>query len=165
MILMNSIGDKMPNWEIYNNAVVDSYIVMEDGYDELLDAQSNKPYYIPSRKRIMKMANPGYIEETNAYIALKQYMIKQLGVDEVTAENASSDIEMECKLFNADIPDILYVFDKYNIELQDKDIKRIITLVEAVDLNTRKAVHRGFTDLEIEEKVSELQSDIFPFLF
>lgn len=165
MNLMSAIGGKTAVWEIYNNAVVDSYILMEGDYDELLDLQSNKPFYIPSRKKIMKMSKPDYIDETNAYIALRHYLVRQLGVDETVAENVCGDVEMECKIFDCDIPDILCIFDQYNIELKDKNIKRVVELVEAVDLNTRKAVHRGFTDLEIEEKLVELEDDIFPFLF
>ena len=139
---------------------------MEEGfYDDLLKTQGNKPFYIPSRKKIMKMANTGYIEETNEYLALRHYLIKRMGMDEVKGENLCFEIEMECKMSNENAPDILSLFDKYNVELNDNNAKKVIGLVQAVNLNTRKAVNRGYTDLQIEEINNRymVQNDFFPF--
>ena len=141
----------MDLWEIYNNSIVNTYVLEEGFYDDLLKTQGNKPFYIPSRKKIMKMANPGYIEETNEYLALRHYLIKRMGMDEVKGENLCFEIEMECKMSNENAPDILSLFDKYNVELNDNNAKKVIGLVQAVNLNTRKAVNRGYTDLQIEE--------------
>ena len=43
--------------------------------------------------------------------------------------------------------------------------KNVIGLVQAVNLNTRKAVNRGYTDLQIEEMNNRymVQNDFFPF--
>lgn len=43
--------------------------------------------------------------------------------------------------------------------------KKVIGLVQAVNLNTRKAVNRGYTDLQIEEMNNRymVQNDFFPF--
>ena len=87
MELINTINGKMDLWEIYNNSIVNTYVLEEGFYDDLLKTQGNKPFYIPSRKKIMKMANPGYIEETNEYLALRHYLIKRMGMDEVKGEN------------------------------------------------------------------------------
>ena len=114
----------------------------------------------------MKMANPGYIEETNEYLALRHYLIKRMGMDEVKGENLCFEIEMECKMSNENAPDILSLFDKYNVELNDNNAKKVIGLVQAVNLNTRKAVNRGYTDLQIEEINNRymVQND-FPVLY
>ena len=75
------------------------------------------------------------------------------------------EIEMECKMSNENAPDILSLFDKYNVELNDNNAKKVIGLVQAVNLNTRKAVNRGYTDLQIEEMNNRymVQNDFFPF--
>ena len=111
------------------------------------------------------MANQGYIEETNEYLALRHYLIKRMGMDEVKGENLCFEIEMECKMSNENAPDILSLFDKYNVELNDNNAKKVIGLVQAVNLNTRKAVNRGYTDLQIEEMNNRymVQNDFFPF--
>ena len=165
MELINTINGKMDLWEIYNNSIVNTYVLEEGFYDDLLKTQGNKPFYIPSRKKIMKMANPGYIEETNEYLALRHYLIKRMGMDEVKGENLCFEIEMECKMSNENAPDILSLFDKYNVELNDNNAKKVIGLVQAVNLNTRKAVNRGYTDLQIEEMNNRymVQNDFFPF--
>ena len=165
MELINTVNGKMDLWEIYNNSIVNTYVLEEGFYDDLLKTQGNKPLYIPSRKKIMKMANPGYIEETNEYLALRHYLIKRMGMDEVKGENLCFEIEMECKMSNENAPDILSLFDKYNVELNDNNAKKVIGLVQAVNLNTRKAVNRGYTDLQIEEINNRymVQNDFFPF--
>ena len=165
MELINTVNGKMDLWEIYNNSIVNTYVLEEGFYDDLLKTQGNKPFYIPSRKKIMKMANPGYIEETNEYLALRHYLIKRMGMDEVKGENLCFEIEMECKMSNENAPDILSLFDKYNVELNDNNAKKVIGLVQAVNLNTRKAVNRGYTDLQIEEINNRymVQNDFFPF--
>ena len=165
MELINTVNGKMDLWEIYNNSIVNTYVLEEGFYDDLLKTQGNKPFYIPSRKKIMKMANPGYIEETNEYLALRHYLIKRMGMDEVKGENLCFEIEMECKMSNENAPDILSLFDKYNVELNDNNAKKVIGLVQAVNLNTRKAVNRGYTDLQIEEMNNRymVQNDFFPF--
>ena len=165
MELINTVNGKMDLWEIYNNSIVNTYVLEEGFYDDLLKTQGDKPFYIPSRKKIMKMANPGYIEETNEYLALRHYLIKRMGMDEVKGENLCFEIEMECKMSNENAPDILSLFDKYNVELNDNNAKKVIGLVQAVNLNTRKAVNRGYTDLQIEEMNNRymVQNDFFPF--
>lgn len=165
MELINNISDKMAEWEIYNNSIVNSYILEDDLYDELLKMQGDKPFYIPSRKKIMKMANPGYFEETNANLALEHYVIKKMGVDEVAGENICFEIEMQCKLSDGKTPNVLDTFNDYGIKLNDDNIKRIFNLVQAVNLNTRKAANRGYTDLEIEElnRKYMIENDFFPF--
>ena len=124
MELINTVNGKMDLWEIYNNSIVNTYVLEEGFYDDLLKTQGNKPFYIPSRKKIMKMANPGYIEETNEYLALRHYLIKRMGMDEVKGENLCFEIEMECKMSNENAPDILSLFDKYNVELNDNNAKK-----------------------------------------
>lgn len=124
MELINTVNGKMDLWEIYNNSIVNTYVLEEGFYDGLLKTQGNKPFYIPSRKKIMKMANPGYIEETNEYLALRHYLIKRMGMDEVKGENLCFEIEMECKMSNENAPDILSLFDKYNVELNDNNAKK-----------------------------------------
>ena len=66
---------------------------------------------------------------------------------------------------NENAPDILSLFDKYDVELNDNNAKKVIGLVQAVNLNTRKAVNRGYTDLQIEEMNNRymVQNDFFPF--
>lgn len=100
MELINTVNGKMDLWEIYNNSIVNTYVLEEGFYDDLLKTQGNKPFYIPSRKKIMKMANPGYIEETNEYLALRHYLIKRMGMDEVKGENLCFEIEMELSLIH-----------------------------------------------------------------
>lgn len=165
MNFINTINGKMSSWEIYENSIVNMYILESDMYDNLLEMQGDKPFYIPSRKKIMRMAEPGYVEETNEYLALKHYVIKKLGADEVKGENVCFDIEMQCKMSNENAPDVLAIFDKYDIEVNDDNVKRVFTLVQAVNLNTRKATNRGFTDLQIEEMKNQYmaENDFFPF--
>ena len=63
MELINTVNGKMDLWEIYNNSIVNTYVLEEGFYDGLLKTQGNKPFYIPSRKKIMKMATkPNNIE-------------------------------------------------------------------------------------------------------
>ena len=86
MELINTINGKMDLWEIYNNSIVNTYVWKKVFMMICQKTQGNKPFYIPSRKKIMKMANPGYIEETNEYLALRHYLIKRMGMDEVKGE-------------------------------------------------------------------------------
>ena len=97
MELINTVNGKMDLWEIYNNSIVNTYVLEEGFYDDLLKTQGNKPFYIPSRKKIMKMANPGYIEETNEYLALRHYLIKRMGMDEVKGETYALKLKWNVK--------------------------------------------------------------------
>ena len=51
MELINTVNGKMDLWEIYNNSIVNTYVLEEGFYDDLLKTQGNKPFYIPSRKK------------------------------------------------------------------------------------------------------------------
>ena len=88
-----------------------------------------------------------------------------MGIDEVMVEILCFEIEMDCKMCFENAPDILSLFDKYNVEFNDNNAKKVIGLVQAVNLNTRKAVNRGYTDLQIEEMNNRymVQNDFFPF--
>ena len=52
MELINTVNGKMDLWEIYNNSIVNTLCFGRRFYDDLLKTQGNKPFYIPSRKRL-----------------------------------------------------------------------------------------------------------------
>lgn len=142
---------KQGELEIHDGVLVDIFIEENGMYDILLEKQDSKPFYIPSRKKIMKMAEPGYINETNEFIALKDYLKRRTNANDIIAENAATEIMFDCSLLYNQMPDVHNTLKSYGIKTDKKQDLRISQLVEALALNTRKVFNRGYTDTEINE--------------
>lgn len=153
-------GEFNMNWDIYNDSIVADDIIEYDEYDEFVRSQGNIPYYIPSRKKIMKYADGAYFEKTNEYMALKNYLLKKLNLEEFTAENIAEDIEAECEL-DYDLEDMDDVFARYGVYPDNRHIEKLVYLIEELDYNVRKRLNRGFTLRELEEQEEEAQDAFF----
>lgn len=144
--------------EICNEALIDPFVTENNIYDALLKIQEAKPFYIPSRKKIMKMAEPDYVNETNEYIALREYLLKRTNATEVTAENAALHFAFKCSVLYDSLPDIQDILNIYGIKADKKQNLRISQLVEALSVNTRRMFNRGYTDMELNEVMARRAS-------
>ena len=116
---------------------------------ELLMQKEGKPYYIPSKDKLLKHADPNYVERTKEYERLKNYIISNFIKDPVAADALCEDIQLICSL-EFSIRDIFYEFERRDIAFEsEKQINDLLKLIMNLANNTRIWENNGHTPDEL----------------
>ncbi len=148
---VKSLEENAISWGIMRGSIVLDYIILDNKYDEFVAEQADLPYYIPSKKKIMRYGNGVYYDRTNELIALENYLVKTVGTTEAEAENIANELEFVCSMDLDLSEEMSEVFGSYNVEPTDEQIRKITDLICKVNDNTRKAVYKGHTVTEVLE--------------
>ena len=115
--------------------------------------QSGKPLYIPSMEKLLKHINETYYEETPQTKALAQFFTKKLHKSSVAADMLVTECHMI--VINSEKPFIRIFdeFDRMGLELKESWLDEISGLLQALCNNTRLPCNRGFTPIELSNRL------------
>lgn len=130
-------------------SAISDYLIYGSQYKELLDAQAEKDFYIPSAQEIQDYAQNLYLSKEPAYENFMEFLQNEIGM---TYEEAYAEI--------LDIPDkiqdgvdisvvVQYYTDTYRELLDDAKLEKIVKLLQELNNNTRMRIHRGHTPNEM----------------
>lgn len=130
-------------------SAISDYLIYGSQYKELLDAQAEKDFYIPSAQEIQDYAQNLYLSKEPAYKNFMEFLQNEIGM---TYEEAYAEI--------LDIPDkiqdgvdisvvVQYYTDTYRELLDDAKLEKIVKLLQELNNNTRMRIHMGHTPNEM----------------
>jgi len=125
---------------------------MDDGFEGLIIAKSDKPYYVPNRQKLMKYEDPYYIEKTKENAALNDYLNRRLIKDDPSLSSRLCDeifISVQC---SASMQEIFDLFNTQDIVFENlEQAQEVSQLIMELINNTRIWENNGYTPLEIGE--------------
>ena len=135
----------------------------EDEFNALQDNQGDKPYFIPEKEDLLKYANDDYFERNEAYVNLKEYIVKNVLPNEEEAEDLCNDLQLAC-CFGEGPADALNQFLMREIEFENEEQVYLIgNLLAELNNTTRMWDNRGFTPNELQEQgLSEEAPAVMP---
>ncbi|MDR2615906.1 MAG: SEC-C domain-containing protein [Oscillospiraceae bacterium] len=137
-----------------------SYIVSDDFEAESLEdvksfTQSTelKPRYFPASADFLEYAKWGHRESTSQIAALRRYMVRELDLDDETADDIIDELYAAYRS-GADGPDIADIFYTIGIDLNSGQLQKLQNLTIEMNNNTRKWTNNGYTPAEMLRKLS-----------
>uniref|UniRef100_UPI004056654E SEC-C metal-binding domain-containing protein n=1 Tax=Acetatifactor sp. TaxID=1872090 RepID=UPI004056654E len=123
-------------------------------YEDLLDMQASKDFYIPTAEEVLDYNRNLYLSKEPAYQKLREFFQKEIGLSYRDADDEAAEVWEKIQ-YNVDFQDMFqYLIDLYGEELTDRRLDRLINLLQNANNHTRLQIHRGHTPNEI------MQSDI-----
>ncbi|MFB1052250.1 YecA family protein [Paraliobacillus sp. JSM ZJ581] len=153
-LLINQSQELSDNFiEIHQNYFVHEAIIEFHEFDLMLRKKSDKPYYVPKKRELLKYADQSYFEKTKEYKALLQYVQEHFFTEkDEKAEWLCEDIQGLCHV-GADMQQILAEFDHHNIHFEDMEqMNEVAQLIIELSNNIRIWENNGHTPREIFEK-------------
>ncbi len=159
--LKNRVGKLTKYYAVYNtddhNYLICNDLMDFDDVKNMFSCQSGKPYYIPeSLDEFLAYAEPSYCEENDAFKIMETHMIKVFKFDKIKA-NIFTKIMVHriqnCVRLQESVDDIERHYQFKN----EDDIMMFARAYQILNNNTRMAVHKGHTPLEIR---AESENDI-----
>lgn len=140
------------HFEYMEECFVHEAIFVDDSFSRLKAEQANKPYYIPSKKNLLKYADDSYVERTKEYKELYTYIQENMVRDPEKADELTDDIQLTCALdFSLDA--VMDEFNRRGVSFNDEsNIREIMSLIMNLYNNTRIWENRGHTPFEIFNK-------------
>lgn len=134
------------------NAISD-YLIYGSQYKELLDAQAEKDFYIPSAQEILDFSKDLHLFKDAAYQRFKEFLQYEFGVPDDVADIEILDMWDKIQS-NMDSSDIVRYYtdlyaDMYEDLLDDIKLEEITKLLQELNNNTRMQIHRGHTPNEM----------------
>lgn len=136
----------------HKNYFVHETIYIFDKFKETLREKANKPFYIPSKEKLLKYSDMNYFEKSEYYFTLQDLLKKELQNEpEEDLDGLLMDIHYECTN-NLDIPAVIEQIQRRGMILDDeKKLFDLTKLLINFANNTRSWSNNGFTPSEINE--------------
>jgi len=148
---------------------VSESILEFDEFETMLAKKSDKPFYVPPQKELLKYIDECYFEETRQYKALYDYIKKNFyDGDDHKTEMLAEDIHGSCQLGDG-FDSILEEFTRRNLSFKDADqVNEVMQLIMDLSNNIRIWENNGHTPQEIFEqfekpKLGPLPAEPFTF--
>lgn len=147
----HNLGLRVVFFELQGEYLVHEAIEGEEEFNNLLDEQSDKPYYVPAKEDLLKYAEDDYFERNEAYENLKAYIVANVLEDEAEAEELCSDLQLAC-CFGEGPADALNQFLARDIEFaNEQQVYEIGELISELNNTTRMWDNRGYTPDEMHK--------------
>ncbi len=148
------LSSRQQSWYRYRVDLLSDYFGPgnDDERVDLLKAVENKPYFVPDKEKFLAFADTDYIEMTPQLIQLQTYIAEHLCKDATMTEYLVDDIQLACSM-EAPIDEIMYEFERRNIQINKRQLQEIIPLIINVKNHTRLWPNRGHTPVELREKL------------
>lgn len=141
--------------EPYRGCFVHETIMEFHEFDYYAREKSNKPYYIPEAKELLRYRDRCYFERTPYYDELVRYIAQTFyRGDEGKAAMLAEDIQGYCEMNEGDrgFSDLL---SRRGLHFQQQGCKDCLrALVRKLCANTRTWNNNGFTQQELEQIIS-----------
>ncbi len=148
---------------------VSESILEFDEFETMLAKKSDKPFYVPHQKELLKYIDECYFEETWQYKALYDYIKKNFyDGDDHKAKMLAEDIHGSCQLGDG-FDSILEEFTRRNLSFKDTNqVNEVMQLIMDLSNNIRLYENNGHTPQEIFEqfekpKLRPLPAEPFKF--
>lgn len=132
---------------------VNEAIIAFDESDLYLEQKAGKPYYVPSKRQLLKYRDVEYFEKTNEYHRLFEFVKKYIRSDSVNnVEDICVDVVVHCQM---DFPpsEIINDFNRIGISFDNQSqLSEALDLITDLANNTRLWVNNGYTPHELFEK-------------
>lgn len=131
------------------------YEVDLNDYDEMIDAQKGKPYYIPRKEELLKYADDCYFEQTLQSRALRTYFRRQKGLTRAQAEEFVEELQLFASSGENDFEEVMDDIIRMGMRFENElDVNEFLRLYADMSNHTRMAMNRGHTPEELSKKLS-----------
>lgn len=122
-------------------------------YYDLSEMQQNKPYYIPSKSKLLKYADSDYYDKTPQTAALTKFIRSDMsGYPELTFEDIFYEIYIFAQMESDNPADtIMMGLARIGITLDYKQIERFLKIYTELHNNVRMHANRGYTPTELHK--------------
>ena len=134
--------------------IIARYLAYDGKYEELLDIQMGKDFYIPAAEEVLDYNRNLYLSTEPAYQKLRDFLQKEIGLSYRDADDEVAEVWEKIQ-YDVGFEDMFqYFLDLYGEELTERRLDRLVNLLQNANNHTRLQIHRGHTPNEI------MQSDI-----
>lgn len=153
--IRSMLNERRQSFYIFGGLIVSFYFEFPNMQEELRDMlvkRYDKPFYIPPKNELLKYADDSYFPKTPEYLALKDFIVKELKLEYSKANNLLDNISTACSM-GEPIESIIEDVNRFGVELDDmKQLKEFFQLVTDLGNNSRIWENGGHTPAEIFEK-------------
>jgi hypothetical protein len=130
--------------------IAEHVLIDEDDYEDLKAEQEGKPYYIPSKRTLLKYEDVNYYEQNAEFFAIRDFLHYHKNLTVARANDVSSDMQLAASMGEQDSQYILKDLARMGVKLKDsKEVGSFFDLYWELFNNTRMTFHRGHTPNEI----------------
>lgn len=136
----------------FQNGYIAHIDLIESGeYENLLEEQGDKPFYIPSKSEFLKYKKEGYFEITPQFNRLKECILAlELTKDEKLAESICEGIQLAI-ILGAKPNDLFDEFEFKGVTIKNKkQVEKLLPYMANVMNHTRGIWNRGYTAKELD---------------
>lgn len=139
--------------------IVADYLAYSDEYEELLDVQARKEFYIPTAEEVLDYNRNLYLSKEPAYQKLREFFHKEIGLSYRDADDETAEV-WDKNQYAADFQDMFqYLIDLYGEKLTERRLEKLVSLLQNANNHTRMQIHRGHTPNEI--MLSDIRNGYF----
>lgn len=135
-----------------------------ESYEELKAEQADKPFYIPEKEVLLRYQDSGYVEETEASLALGTFLRDKLKLKRVS--DILEDLQLMARMGDNDpqtvIGEVVRLEGK-KCFFSTAQINELFQYYIAMYNHTRLDSNRGFTPTEMQERMGGRPSASFEF--
>jgi hypothetical protein len=141
--------------------VHESVLIGQEDYEELKAAQGNKPYYIPSKRTLLKYADDSYIERDQEFTALRDYIAYKMNQPAKTADELAEELKLCASMCENDIQSIFDTAEHLGVFFESTEqANEFIQLYIKMANNTRIFENRGHTPQEMRSGTERMPHSI-----
>lgn len=136
----------------FNDGFIVGIELLENGgYEQVLNEQGDKPYYIPSKKEFLKYNEGVYFEITPQFNRLKECILSlELTKDEELAYSICEGVQIAI-LLGAEVNDLFEEFEYKGVTIKNKkQVEKLLPHIGNLINHTRGIWNRGYTAKELD---------------
>ncbi len=126
------------------------YMIDLTEYEEVINAQQGKPYYIPSKEELLKYADSDYYEQTPQRRAIHKYLRSQKGLTKAMAEVFELELLLHAEMDEDSMDYVINDMTRMGLSFDGiEDIRKFITLYTELLNHSRTWYNRGYKPTEL----------------
>ncbi len=147
----------------HDGNIVDIELTQTEEYEDLLEAQGDKEYYVPEKEELLKYKDDLYFEETEEFSRMKKCIL-DLGLTKNESIAEEVCISMEAAItMGAQLEDLLDEFDFRGVTIKSRNqVDKMLPHMSRLMNNTRVPWNRGYTPNELSVMSGESKIIQFP---
>lgn len=154
---------KNDDFTFHDGYVVGIELLENNGYEQLLKEQDDKPYYIPSKNEFLKYNEEMYYEITPQFNRLKECILAlELTKDEELAYSICEGVQIAI-ILGAEVNDLFEEFEFKGVPIKNrKQVEKLLPHIGNLINHTRGIWNRGYTAKELDMIKGENKIVEFP---
>lgn len=134
--------------------IIAEYILMEDRdplYYEVKEGQFGKPYYVPTKEKLLKYEDDLYHEKTLSFISFRAFLRIQPELTKERADEIAEEICCGANVGGGSIEDAIDDAENLGFKFTSSNIEEFVRLFKDMFNDTRLHINCGHTPNEIFE--------------